>query len=111
MRRVSLSDIAFPYKAQRGFGATSLALVFLLLLAEIELMVFGALAVAGHGRTFVHLQPLVLPAAALVSLSAAFVFSWRARAWTKGRMASVLPYTSGSSAYALRLAERRRSQA
>ena len=102
---MSLGDIAFPYRANRGFGAASFALLFVALLLEIELIVFVALAVAGRADRFLDLQTMVIPAAVLVSLTAALVFSWRARAWTRNRMASTKQYGAGSSGYAERLAK------
>ena len=102
---MSLGDIAFPYRANRGFGAASFALLFVALLLEIELIVFVALAVAGRADRFLDLQTMVIPAAVLVSLTAALVFSWRARVWTRNRMASVKRYSTESSGYAERLAE------
>jgi hypothetical protein len=44
----SLLDVAFPYRIKRRFGAASFALIFLVLLAEIEMLVFVALAIVAH---------------------------------------------------------------
>ena len=107
---MSLGDIAFPYRANRGFGAASFALLFVALLLEIELIVFVALLFTGRAERFLELQPLVVPAAVLVSLTAALVFAWRARAWTRARMDSVAKLSSQSSGYAERLAQQHRSQ-
>ena len=107
---MSIGDIAFPYRANRGFGATSFALLFVALLLEIELIVFVALAVAGRADRFLDLQTMVIPAAVLVSLTAALVFSWRARSWTRARMARVTRHSAEASGYAERLTQRHRSQ-
>ena len=107
---MSLGDIAFPYRANRRYGAASFALLFVLLLVEIELLVFLALALAGRADLFLDLQPLIIPAAVFVSLTAAAVFAWRARAWTRARMDSTRLYTAETSSYAERLAQQHRSQ-
>lgn len=106
---VSLGDIAFPYRANRRFGMSSFALLFLVLLAEIEAVVFLALLLAGRGDTFLDFQPLIVPAAVLVSLTAAAVFSWRARRWTRVRMDNTRLYSTESSGYAERLAQQHRT--
>src|SRR5258706_7952265 len=80
----NLLDVAFPHRTKRSFGAASFALIFLILLAEIELLVFVALAIVAHRLDlFMDLQPIVLPGACLVALSAAGVFLLRARSWAK----------------------------
>jgi hypothetical protein len=109
-RRVSLRDIAFPYRAQRPFGIASFAFVFLMLLFEVELIVFIGLGVVAHrADLFVDLQPDILPAAALVSLVAGIVFAWRARAWTRARIASLRDWDGAAmSAYVEKLAARSR---
>lgn len=108
--QVGLADIAFPYRAKRAFGAASFALLFLTLLAEIELLALIGMAVSGRVGLFFELQPVIVPAAVLVSLAAAAVFAWRARGWTKTRMETVRLYTSQASGYAERLAQQHRSQ-
>jgi hypothetical protein len=81
---VGLRDVLFPYRARRQFGAASYALVFLVILAEIELLTFIGLAlVARRPDLFIPLQDAVLPASCLVSLAATTVFWWRARHWTE----------------------------
>ena len=107
---MNLGDIAFPYRAQRPFGIASLAFVFLMLMIEIESLVFVGLGIVAH-RTdlFVDLQPDILPAAALVSLVASSVFAWRARAWTRARIASLRDWDGATtSAYVEKLAARSR---
>lgn len=106
---MSLGDIAFPYRANRRFGASSFALLFLVLLAEIEAVVLLALVLAGRGGTFLDFQPLVIPASVLVSLTAAAVFSWRARQWTRVRMDNTRLYSAETSGYAERLAQQHRT--
>lgn len=107
---MSLGDIAFPYRANRRFGAASFALLFVALLIEIELLVFLALVLAARSDLFLSFQPLIIPAAVFVSLTAAAVFSWRARAWTHARMEKTRLYTAETSSYAERLAQQHRSQ-
>jgi len=85
----ALLDLLFPYRHDRSFGAASFALVFLLLIGEIEALVLVALGVIGRQtQLFVDLQPIIFPAACLVSLATAGVFWWRARRWTRARIAS-----------------------
>lgn len=106
---MSLSDIAFPYKAQRSFGIVSFCFVFVVLIVEIELVVFVALGIIAHRvDLFLELQPDILPAAALVSLVASGVFAWRARAWSKARIAGLRDWGGASTtAYAEKIAARR----
>ena len=106
---MSLRDLAYPYRANRAYGIVSFTLLFLLLLAEIEFIVLVALAAAGRTEFFIPLQPIVIPAAVLVSLTAALVFAWRARGWTRRRMDAVAQYTAGSARYAERRAQQHRS--
>ncbi len=104
---VSLSEIAFPYRANRPFGAASFALVFLMIIAEIEILVFVALAIVGHRLDlYVDLQQVVLPGACLVSLSTTGVFWWRARSWTRARIAAIRDWGAGAGSYGERLAAR-----
>ena len=107
----SLLDVAFPYRIKRRFGAASFALIFLVLLAEIELLVFIALAIVGHRLDlFMGLQPIVLPAACLLALAAAGVFWWRARSWTKQRVDMLNLWAQGGTAYGERLAKSRQQR-
>jgi len=106
-----LLDIAFPSRAKRSFGAASFALIFLILLGEIEALVFVALAIVAHRLDlFMELQPVVLPGACLVALSAAGVFWWRARSWTKQRIEMLNLWAQGGTAYGERLAKSRQQQ-
>jgi len=102
-----LIEIAFPYRAQRGFGATSFALLFVSLIVEIELIVL--LGLIGQLDLFFVLQPAVFPAAAMVSLAAAGVFTWRARAWTRARIAGLAAFGGDSERYAATLRARARA--
>jgi len=45
---MSLLDIAFPYRRKKTFGAASFALIFLVVLLEVEALIFVALAVVAH---------------------------------------------------------------
>jgi hypothetical protein len=104
----SLLDVAFPYRNNRSFGAASFALVFLLLLAEIEGLIVVALGIVAHRLDlFVDLQPVVLPGACLVSLSTAGIFWWRARSWSKQRIEMLDLWAQGGTAYGERLAKAR----
>jgi hypothetical protein len=104
-------DVAFPYRIKRRFGAASFALIFLVLLAEIELLVFVAIAIVGHRLDlFVGLQPLILPVACLVALAAAGVFWWRARSWTRQRVDMLNQWAQGGTAYGERLAKSRQQR-
>lgn len=103
-----LLDVAFPYRIKKKFGAASFALIFLTLLAEIELLVFIALAVVGRRLDlFMELQPVVLPGACLVALAAAGVFWWRARKWSKDRVDMLNLWAEGGTAYGERLVKSR----
>jgi len=107
----SLMDIAFPYRNKRSFGAASFALVFLMLLAEIEGLIVVALGIVAHRLDlFVDLQPIVLPGACLISLSSAAVFWWRARSWSKARIEMLDLWAQGGTAYGERLAKARQQQ-
>ncbi len=104
-------DVAFPYRIKRKFGAASFALIFLILLAEIEALVFVGLAIVAHRLDlFMDLQPIVLPGACLVALSAAGVFWWRARAWSKQRVDVLNLWTKGGTAYAERVVRSRQQR-
>jgi hypothetical protein len=104
-------DVAFPYRIKRTFGAASFALIFLVLLAEIEVLVFIALAIVAHRLDlFMGLQPIVFPGACLVALTASIVFWWRARQWTKQRVEMLNLWAKGGTAYGERLAKSRQQR-
>ena len=104
-------DVAFPYRIKKRFGAASFALIFLVLLAEIELLVFIALAVVARRLdVFTGLQPIILPGACLVALAASAVFWWRARSWTKQRVEMLNLWDQGGIAYGERLAKSRQQR-
>jgi hypothetical protein len=104
-------DVAFPYRTKKRFGAASFALIFLTLLAEIEGLVFVALAVVAHRLDlFMDLQPIILPGACLVALSAAGVFWWRARSWSKQRVELLNLWAQGGTAYGERLVKSRQQR-
>jgi hypothetical protein len=104
-------DVAFPYRIKRTFGAASFALIFLVLLAEIEVLVFIALAIVAHRLDlFMDLQPIVFPGACLVALMASIVFWWRARQWTKQRVELLNLWAKGGTAYGERLAKSRQQR-
>ncbi|MDO8562555.1 MAG: hypothetical protein Q7S25_01790 [Candidatus Limnocylindria bacterium] len=105
---MGLLDVAFPYRAHRQFGAASFAFVFLVLLAEIELLTLAGFLLAGQLRLFLPFQNLFFPASILVSLAAAGAFTLRARAWTRRRLRSLDEYGAGASAFGERLARRSR---
>jgi hypothetical protein len=103
-----LLDIAFPYRAKKSFGAASFALIFLVIIAEVELLVLVALGVVAHRfDLFVDLQDVILPGACVIALSAAAVFWWRARAWTKARVEMLDLWAGGGTAFGERLAKSR----
>lgn len=103
-----LLDIAFPYRAKKSFGAASFALIFLVIILEVEALVLVALGVVAHRfDLFVDLQPVILPGACIIALSAATVFWWRARAWTKQRVESLALWAGGGTAFGERLAKNR----
>ena len=103
-----LLDVAFPHRANKTFGASSFALVFLIAVGEIEALALVALGVIAHRLDlFVSLQEVILPAACVVALAAATVFWWRARAWSKKRVQSLSVWASGGSAFGERLAKSR----
>src|SRR2546428_11333317 len=95
----NLLDVAFPHRTKRGFGAASFALIFLVLLGEIELLVFVAVAIVAHRLDlFTDLQPIILPGACLVALSASAVFWWRPRPGTRQRSDMLNPSAQGGTA-------------
>ncbi|HEV8534657.1 MAG TPA: hypothetical protein VGR87_02905 [Candidatus Limnocylindria bacterium] len=105
---MSLVDIAFPYRRKRSFGAASFALTFLVLLFEVEALVFvGVVLVARQLQMWWDLQHLVFPVACLISLSATAVFWWRARAWSKERIATLNAWARGGTTFGQQLAQKR----
>lgn len=104
-------DIAFPYRAKKSFGAASFALIFLVIILEVEALVLVALGIVAHRfDLFVDLQPVILPGACIVALSAATVFWWRARAWSKQRVEMLNLWAGGGTAFGERLAKNRPPQ-
>ena len=105
-----IRDLAFPHRTGRQFGVMSFALVFVVLFLEIEAVVAVGLLLAGRIGLFLDFQPLIVPAAVLVSLVTAAVFAWRARTWTRRRMARIVGKPdSAVSGYAERIAQQHRS--
>ena len=101
-------DIAFPYRAKRTFGAASFALIFLVIIGEVEALVLVALGVVAHRfDLFVDLQEIILPGACLIAISVSTVFWWRARAWTKARVEMLDLWAGGGTAFGERLAKSR----
>jgi len=73
--------------------------------------VFVALAIVAHRLDlFTDLQPVILPGGCLVALSAAGVFWWRARMWTKHRIEMLNLWAQGGTAYGERLAKARQQE-
>jgi len=104
----SLLDIAFPYRRRHSFGAASFALTFLVLLFEVELLAAIGVAIATRQlQLWWDLQPIVLPTACLVSLATAAVFWWRARVWTKKRIAQAVAWSRRGTTFGEALAEKR----
>ena len=104
----SLVDIAFPYRRRHSFGAASFAFTFLVLLFEVELLVAIGVAIATRQlQIWWDLQPIVLPTACLVSLAAAAVFWWRARSWTKKRIAMAVAWSHRGTTFGQELAPKR----
>ncbi len=107
----SLLDVAFPYRAKKSFGAASFALVFLMIVAEVEALALVALGVVAHRLdSFVQLQDLILPGACFVALFVSVAFWWRARSWTKQRVDMLNLWAGGGSAFGERLAKARQQQ-
>ena len=104
----SLIDIAFPYRRRRSFGAASFAFTFLVLVFEVELLAFIAVAiVARQLQLWWDLQPIVFPTACLISLATAAVFWWRARSWSKQRVATAEAWALGGATFGQQLAQER----
>ena len=103
----SLLDIAFPYRRRRSYGAASFAFTFLVLLFEVELLAFIGVAIAARQlQLWWDLQPIVFPTACLISLAAAGVFWWRARSWSKQRVAIAEAWARGGPTFAQQLAQK-----
>ena len=101
-------DVAFPYRAKKDFGAASFALVFLVIILEVEALVLVALGVVAHRfDLFLDLQEIVLPGACLIALSASIVFWWRARAWSRQRVQMLNLWAGGGTSFGERLAKTR----
>lgn len=95
---MSLLDIAFPYRRKKNFGAASFALIFLVIVLEIEALVLVALGIlARRIDLFLDLQDVILPGACLIALSTSIVFWWRARRWTKQRVEMLNLWAGGAS--------------
>jgi hypothetical protein len=94
---VSLLDIAFPYRQKKSFGAASFALIFIVIILEVEALVLVALGIiARRMDLFLDLQEIILPGACLIALSASIVFWWRARKWTKQRVEMLNLWAGGA---------------
>lgn len=108
-----LLDIAFPYRKKKSFGAASFALLFLLIIVEVEALVLVALGVIAHRLDlFMELQTVLLPGACVIALSVATVFWWRARRWTQTKIEMLNVWAQGgtaggASAYGQKLALKR----
>lgn len=103
----SLIDIAFPYRRRRSYGAASFAFTFLVLLFEVELLAFIGVAIAARQLPlWWDLQSIVFPTACLISLAAAGVFWWRARSWSKHRIATLEAWGRGGTTFGQQLAQR-----
>lgn len=95
----ALLDIAFPYRKKRAFGAASFALLFLVIIFEVEALFLVALGVIAHRfDLFVDLQSVLLPGACVIALSVATVFWWRARSWTKTKIEMLNVWAQGGTA-------------
>lgn len=104
---MSLIEIAFPYRRRRAFGAASFALTFLVLVLEIELLVFIGVAIAARQlQLWWDLQPIVFPTACLVSLITSVVFWWRARTWSRARVQTLEAWARGGPTLGQQLAEK-----
>src|SRR6266511_3424516 len=99
-------DVAFPYRAKKSFGAASFALIFLVIIVEVEALII----VAHRFDLFVDLQEVLLPGACLIALSVSTVFWWRARVWTKQRVDMLNLWAGGGTAYGERLAKTRQQE-
>jgi hypothetical protein len=103
----NLLDIAFPYRRRRSFGAASFAFTFLVLLFEVELLAFIGVAIAARQpQLWWDLQPMVFPMACLVSLAASAVFWWRARSWSRRRIAIAEAWARRGTTFGQQLAQK-----
>ena len=103
----SLLDIAFPYRRRRSDGAASFAFTFLVLVFEVEFLAFiGEAVVARQLQLWWDLQPIVFPTACLISLATAGVFWWRARSWSKRRVATLEAWGRRGPTFGQQLAQR-----
>ena len=103
-----LLDIAFPYRQKKSFGAASFALIFLVIIVEVEALILVALGVVAHRfDLFLDLQEVILPGACLIAVSASVVFWWRARAWSRARVEMLDLWAGGGTAFGERLAKTR----
>ena len=101
-------DIAFPYRQKKSFGAASFALIFLVIILEVEALVLVALGVVAHRfDLFVDLQDILLPGACVIALSGSGVFWWRARTWSRQRVEMLDLWAGGGTAYGEQLAKNR----
>ncbi|TMC32648.1 MAG: hypothetical protein E6J24_13255 [Chloroflexi bacterium] len=108
---MSLLDIAFPYRQKKNFGAASFALIFIVIILEVEALVLVALGiVAGRMDLFLELQEVILPGACLIALSASIVFWWRARQWTKQRVEMLNLWAGGGTSFGENVAKTRTTQ-
>ena len=106
-----LAGIAFPWREKKSFGAASFALIFLIIVAEVEILSLVALGVVAHRfDLFVDLQEVILPGACLISLTSSGVFWWRARAWSRQRVEMLNLWAGGGTAFGERLAKSRPQQ-
>jgi len=109
---MSLMDIAFPYRTKKSFGAASFALVFLIIVFEVEALILVALGVVAHRfDLFVDLQEVILPGACFIALTSSVAFWWRARSWSKARVEALNLWAGGGTAFGERLAKTRTPQA
>ena len=108
---MSLIDIAFPYRQKKRFGAASFALIFLVIIMEVEALVLVALGiVARRMDLFLELQDVIFPGACLIALSASIVFWWRARAWSKQRVEMLNLWAGGGTSFGESVAKTRPGQ-
>ena len=94
-----LLDIAFPYRRKNSFGAASFALLFLVILVEVEALCLVALGLIAHRfDLFIDLQTVLLPGACVVALLTTTAFWWRARTWTKTKIEMLNVWAQGGTA-------------
>src|ERR1700752_1790815 len=108
---MSLLDIAFPYRQKKSFGAASFALIFLVIILEVEALVLVALGIVAHRMDlFIDLQEIIFPGACLIALSASIVFWGRARAWSRQRVEMLNLWAGGGTSFGENLAKTRPGQ-